>query len=55
MTEHGSIFQMQLLPVVEAHIKLLQEFEKYFAAEQNATLEAYAVLLMIILLLKPNI
>ena len=41
MTEHGSNFQMQLLPLIEAHLKLLQEnFEKYFTAEQNATLDA---------------
>ena len=32
---------MQLLPLIEAHLKLLQEnFEKYFTAEQNDTLDA---------------
>ena len=32
---------MQLLPLIEAHLKLLQEnFEKYFSAKQNATLDA---------------
>ena len=32
---------MQLLPLIEAHLKLLQEnFGKYFTAEQNATLDA---------------
>ena len=41
MTEHRINFQMQLLPLIEAHFKLLQEsFEKYFTAEQNATLNA---------------
>ena len=41
MTEHGSEFQMQLLLLIEAHLKLLQEnFEKYFTSEQNATLDA---------------
>ena len=41
MTEHGSNFQMQLLSLIEAHLKLLQEnFEKYFTAEQIATLNA---------------
>ena len=41
MTEHESNFQMQLLPLIEAHLKLLLEnFEKYFTAEQNATLDA---------------
>ena len=41
MKEHGSNFQMQLLPVIEAHIKFLQEnFGKNFAAKQNATLGA---------------
>ena len=39
--KHGSNFQAQLLPLIEAHFKLLQEnFEKYFIAEQNATLDA---------------
>ena len=39
MTDHGSNFQMQMLPLIEAHLKLLQEnFEKYFNAEQNASL-----------------
>ena len=41
MTEHEINFQMQLLPRIEAHLKLLEEnFEKYFTAEQNATCEA---------------
>ena len=41
MTEHGSKFQMQLLPLIEAHLKLLQvNFLKYFTAEQNGTLDA---------------
>ena len=41
MTEHESNVQMQLLPLIEAHLKLLQEnFEKYFTAEQSATLDA---------------
>ena len=41
MTEHGSNFQMQLLPPTEVHLKLLQEdFEKYFTAELNDTLDA---------------
>ena len=43
MTEHGSNFQMQLLSVIEAHIYYLiaaRKFEKYFAAKQNATLDA---------------
>ena len=41
MTEHGSNFQMQLLPFIQARLKLLQEnFEKYFTAEQSATLDA---------------
>ena len=41
MTKYGSNFQMQMLPLIEAHLKLLQEnFEKYFTAEQNATLDA---------------
>ena len=41
MTEHESNFQMQLLPFIEAHLKLLQEnFEKYFTSAQNATLDA---------------
>ena len=32
---------MQLLPLIEAHLKLLQgNFEFYFTAEQNATLDA---------------
>ena len=32
---------MQLLPLIEAHLKSLQEnFEKYFTAEQNDTLDA---------------
>ena len=32
---------MQLLPLIEAHFKLLQiNFETYFTAEQNATLDA---------------
>ena len=32
---------MQLLPLIEAHLKLLQEnFEKYFTAKRNATLDA---------------
>ena len=32
---------MKLLSLIEARLKLLQEnFEKYFAAEQNATLDA---------------
>ena len=40
MTEHGSNIQMQLLPLIEAHLKLLQEnFEKYFTAEQNASFD----------------
>ena len=40
MTEHRSNFQLQLLPVIKAHLKLLQEnFEKYSTAEQNATLD----------------
>ena len=47
MTEHGSNFQMQLLPFVEVHLKLLQEnFEKYFTAEQNATLDADSWILL---------
>ena len=46
MTEHWSNFQMQLLPLIEAHLKLLQEkFEKYFTAEQNATLDANSLIL----------
>ena len=41
MTDHGSNFQMQLLPLIEAHFKSLQEnFGKYFTAEQNARLDA---------------
>ena len=41
MTEHGSNFQTQLLPRIEAHLKLLQaNFEKYFTAEHNAILDA---------------
>ena len=41
MAEHGSNFQMQLLPLFEAHLKLRQEnFKKYFTSEQNATLNA---------------
>ena len=41
MKEHGSNFQEQLLPLIHAHLNLLQEnFEKYFNAEQNATLNA---------------
>ena len=41
MTEHEINFHMQLLPLIEAHLKLLEEnFEKYFTAEQNATFEA---------------
>ena len=41
MTEHEINYQMQLLPLIEAHLKLLEEnFEKYFTAEQNATYEA---------------
>ena len=41
MTEHGCNFQMQLLPLIEAHLKVLKEnFEKYFPAEQDATLDA---------------
>ena len=41
MTEHEINFQMQLLPLIEAHLKLLEEnFEKYFTAVQNATCEA---------------
>ena len=36
-----SNFQIQLIPVIEEHLKMLQEnFEKYFTAEQNATLDA---------------
>ena len=32
---------MQLLPLIEAHLKLLEEnFEKYFTAEQNPTVDA---------------
>ena len=39
--QQGSNFQMQLLPLIEADIKLMREnFEKYFASEQNATLDA---------------
>ena len=41
MTKHGSNFQMQLLPLIKAHLKLLQKnFEKYFTTEQKATLDA---------------
>ena len=41
ITEHASNFQMQLLPLIEAHLKLLEEnFEKYFTAEQNPTVDA---------------
>ena len=41
MTKHESNFLMQMLPFIEAHLKLLLEnFEKYFTAEQNATLDA---------------
>ena len=41
MTEHRSNFQMQLLLLIEAHLKLLQEnFEKYFTAEQKVKLNA---------------
>ena len=41
MTEHGSNFQMQLLPLIKAHLKLLHDnFEKYFTAKQNATHDA---------------
>ena len=41
MIEHGSNFQMQLLPLVKGHLKLLQEnFEKYFTADWNATLDS---------------
>ena len=41
MTEHESNFQMQLLPLIEAHLKLLQEnFLEDFTAEQNVTLGA---------------
>ena len=41
MTELGSCFEMQLLPLIDAHLKLLQEnFEKYFTAEQNTVLNA---------------
>ena len=39
--EHGSNFQEQLLPLIEAHFDLLQEnLEKYFNAEQNAIFDA---------------
>ena len=49
MTEHGSSFQMQLLPLIEANLKLLREnFEKCFTAEQNATLDANSWILHII-------
>ena len=41
MTEYGSNFLMQMLPLNEAHLKLLlKNFDKYFTAEQNATLDA---------------
>ena len=41
MTKHWSNFQMQLLALIEAHLKLLQEnVEKYFTAKQNVTLDA---------------
>ena len=47
MTEHEGNFQMQVLPLIEAHLKLLQEnFEKYFTAEQNATLDANSRILL---------
>ena len=40
-TEYGCNFQMHFLPLIEAHLELLQEnFEKYFTAQQNATLDA---------------
>ena len=41
-TEYERHFQMQLLSLIEAHLKLLQRkfWEKYFTAEQNATLDA---------------
>ena len=41
MIVHESNFQMSLLPLNEAHLKLLKDnFEKYFSIEQNATLDA---------------
>ena len=37
---------MQLFPLIEAYRKLLREiFEKYFTAEQNATLDANSLIL----------
>ena len=46
MKEHGSNFQEQLHPLIEAHLNLLQEyFEKYFNVKQNVILDTDSCIL----------